>query len=111
MAWKKIAVATVIAASLLANAMLLVVLFWRDSPYWIADHLVDSRDIIGMSVDKVADKLGDEASAGPISEWNDEWDYAIYIGPERGFLPFDSEYIYVKVDACGYIIDAMVTTR
>jgi hypothetical protein len=71
----------------------------------MVDDILDSRILIGKSKDEIARTLGrDDKESGYFREWN-----SIYrLGPERGFIRMDSEWLVIKFDQMGVCVEAAI---
>jgi hypothetical protein len=63
----------------------------------MADDLVNSQRLLGLTRQEVVTLLGDP----PKTEYFKEFDFVYYVGPERGFMSIDSEWLLLKFDADG----------
>lgn len=67
----------------------------------MVDDLLRSRQLKGLSRAQVETILGppDETSYFP------EWDMVCWLGPERGWIRIDSEWLVIRLDAQGLVSD------
>jgi hypothetical protein len=70
----------------------------------MADGLVRSGMLRGQSAAAVRDLLG---PASPTEKWRD-WDLVYWLGPERGPISIDSEWLVVRFDRNGVVSEARV---
>ena len=61
----------------------------------MVDDLLARHELRGLTVDSVTRLLG---PAGPTKSW-DGWDLIYYLGPERGLLRMDSEWLVLRLDS------------
>lgn len=59
---------------------------------WMVDDLLQSRRLIGMTRAQVDALL----SKAPSTEYFSDYDYVYWLGPERGFMSIDSEWLGIK---------------
>ena len=71
----------------------------------MVDDLMRTRPLVGMSRAQLEELLG----VPPPSEYFREYDYVYWLGPERGFVSIDSEWLVVR---CGgdVVVSAQVVT-
>lgn len=82
--------------------------FSKEAPrLTMADGLVRSRVLIGMSLPEV------EAMLGPQSEaqyFRREYDLVYWLGAERNFISIDSEWLVLKLSRQGMVTEARIVT-
>lgn len=61
----------------------------------MADRLVESEALVGMSQTSVAALLGPPTQTDKFQDW----DLVYWLGVERGYLPIDSEWLVIRFDA------------
>jgi hypothetical protein len=59
----------------------------------MADDLVDNKKLIGLTRQEVVACLGEP----PKTEYFKKFDLVYYLGPERGFISIDSEWLVLKL--------------
>ena len=59
----------------------------------MADDLVDNKKLIGLTRQEVVARLGEP----PKTEYFKNFDLVYYLGPERGFISIDSEWLVLKL--------------
>jgi len=65
----------------------------------MADDLVDNRKLIGLTRQEVVALLGEP----PKTEYFREFDMVYYLGPDRGFITVDSEWLVTKLGPDGRV--------
>ncbi|WP_164102270.1 hypothetical protein [Candidatus Laterigemmans baculatus] len=60
----------------------------------MADHLVVRGTLTGLSRAEVVELLGEP----PPTEYFRDWDLVYWLGPERGFISIDSEWLVIRFD-------------
>jgi len=70
----------------------------------MADDLVDSKKLIGLTRQEVVARLGEP----PKTEYFKEFDMVYYLGPERGFISIDSEWLVLKLGPEGRVVRATI---
>ncbi len=70
----------------------------------MADDLVDNKKLIGLTRQEVVARLGDP----PKTEYFKEFDLVYYLGPERGFISIDSEWLVLKLSRDGRVERAAI---
>lgn len=70
----------------------------------MADDLVKKRKLIGLSRPEVVALLGEPSK----TEYFKEFDLVYYLGPERGFISIDSEWLVLKLGHDGRVEVAKV---
>jgi hypothetical protein len=79
-----------------------------DSPRLrMADGLVDSGRLIGMTPDQVAATPGPQIET---SYFRPEYAYVYRLGDERGLFSIDSEWLVLKADPDGTVTEARIVT-
>lgn len=77
---------------------------------WMVDDLM-KRPLVGMKVADVDALLGpDDGPKGTgygSGYWTD-WDRVWWLGPERGFIRIDSEWLVLRVDDAGVVREAQL---
>jgi hypothetical protein len=75
-------------------------LFMRDATRLrMIDDLLDRYDLVGMTRSRVTALLGEpEDGSGDDRYQFPGWDLAYYLGPERGLLGLDSEWLAIRLD-------------
>ena len=68
----------------------------------MANDLVDNKKLIGLTRQEVVSRLG----AQPKTEYFKEFDLVYYLGPERGFISIDSEWLVLKLGTNGRVARA-----
>ncbi len=67
----------------------------------MADRLVARESLLGKSRAEVVALLGDPTE----TEYFHEWDLVYWLGPERGFISIDSEWLVVRFGDGGTVAD------
>lgn len=67
----------------------------------MADRLVARGILTGMSRTEVVELLGEP----PPTEYFRNWDLVYWLGPERGFISIDSEWLVVRFDERGRVAE------
>jgi len=70
----------------------------------MADDLVDNNKLIGLTRQEVVARLGEP----PKTEYFKEFDVVYYLGPERGFISIDSEWLVLKLGPDGRVERAAI---
>ena len=70
----------------------------------MADDLVNRQQLVGLTRQEVVALLGEP----PKTEYFQEFDLVYYLGPERGFMGIDSEWLVLKLGAKGRITKATI---
>ncbi len=70
----------------------------------MADDLVDNKKLFGLTRQEVVALLGEP----PKTEYFKEFDLVYYLGPERGFMSIDSEWLVLKLGPDGRVKRATV---
>jgi hypothetical protein len=70
----------------------------------MADDLVDNKKLIGLTRLEVVALLGEP----PKTEYFKEFDMVYYLGPERGFISIDSEWLVLKLGPDGRVVRATI---
>lgn len=71
----------------------------------MADDLVNGQKLSGLTHQEVVALLGEP----PKTEYFKEYDLVYYLGPERGFMSIDSEWLVLKFGPDGRIKRAAIT--
>jgi hypothetical protein len=72
----------------------------------MADELVGRRTLVGKSRAEVLEMLGE----APKSEYFTDWDVVYWLGPQRGFVAVDSEWLVIRFDESDRVTEAKITT-
>src|SRR5215212_8180343 len=67
----------------------------------MADRIVATKMLTGKTRAQVVEMLGEPPPTGYFKSW----DLVYYLGPERGFMGIDSEWLVVKLDGQGRVSD------
>jgi hypothetical protein len=70
----------------------------------MADRLVARRILIGKSRSDVLGLLGEPPATGYFKEW----DLVYWIGPERGFISIDSEWLVLRLGTNGRVSEVKI---
>ena len=70
----------------------------------MADDLVDNKKLIGLTRQEVVARLGEP----PKTEYFKEFDLVYNLGPERGFISIDSEWLVLKLGPDGRVNRATI---
>jgi len=70
----------------------------------MADDLVDNKKLVGLTRQEVVARLGEP----PKTEYFKEFDLVYYLGPERGFMSIDSEWLVLKLGPDGRVVKATI---
>src|ERR1700731_3445901 len=65
----------------------------------MADDLVSNKKLIGLARQEVVARLGEP----PKTEYFKEFDLVYYLGPERGFISIDSEWLLLNLGPDGRV--------
>lgn len=78
----------------------------------MVDDLLDRHDLRGMTRAEVTALLGepDDAALGQGDPLFHGWDMAYYLGPERGLLALDSEFLVLRLGADQRVSELRVIT-
>ena len=68
----------------------------------MVDDLLSHHPLRGMSRDEVASMLG----TPPKTDYFRDYDFVYWLGPERGFISIDSEWLGIKFGRDGRVSDA-----
>ena len=68
----------------------------------MADRLLARGKLMGNTRDEIVNLLGEP----PATKYAEGWDVVYWLGPERGFLSLDSEWLVLKPDGNGRVADA-----
>lgn len=81
---------------------------WRDESQvqqgvrlGMADRLIARRTLIGKTRAEVVELLGEPPPTGYFADW----DLVYWLGPERGFISIDSEWLVLRLAEDGRVID------
>ncbi|MCI0330248.1 MAG: hypothetical protein L0196_04755 [candidate division Zixibacteria bacterium] len=81
----------------------------RKPPYprlRMVDDLLSREKFIGKAHAEVISLLGEP----PKTEYFSEYDLVYWLGPERSFISIDSEWLIMKLDLSGKVIECALTT-
>ena len=67
----------------------------------MADRLIALRALDGKTRAAVVEMLGEPPATGYFSNW----DLVYWLGPERGFISVDSEWLVLRLDADGRVAE------
>ena len=70
----------------------------------MADRLIARGTLQGMTRTQVFGLLGEP----PPTEYFKNWDLVYWLGPERGFISIDSEWLVVRLAADGRVDDCQI---
>ena len=70
----------------------------------MVDDLVENKKLLGLTRQEVAARLGEP----PKTEYFKNFDLVYYLGPERGFISIDSEWLVVKFGPDGQVETAAI---
>jgi hypothetical protein len=70
----------------------------------MADDLVGSKQLLGLTRQEVVDRLGEP----PKTNYFQKFDLVYYLGPERGFISMDSEWLVLKLGPDGRVERAAI---
>ena len=85
-------------------------LLWSDSHtpasvrLRMADDLVSNKKLIGLARQEVVARLGEP----PKTEYFKDFDLVYYLGPERGFISIDSEWLLLNLGPDGRVQRATI---
>lgn len=80
---------------------------WSDTykrRHRMADTFLLSNRLIGMTHEEVTDLLGKQ----PTTDYFRDWSIVYRLGAERGFLSIDSEWLAMRTDSRGVVVDAKI---
>jgi hypothetical protein len=72
----------------------------------MVDDLLAHHKLVGLSRTEVIALLGED----PRSEYFSDYDFVYWLGPERGGVSTDSEWLVMKFGASDEVIEAKVAT-
>ena len=72
----------------------------------MADRLVAWRTLLGKTRQQALDLLGKPSDEGYFRDW----DLVYWLGPERGFISIDSEWLVVRLGKDDRVIDCRTVT-
>src|SRR5262245_24472150 len=72
----------------------------------MADSLVDRDGLIGKTRNEVLQMLGEQSPEPYFAQW----DLRYWLGPERGFIGIDSEWLVLRFGADGRVIENSIVT-
>jgi hypothetical protein len=70
----------------------------------MVDSLLRQRQLIGMSRSEIVSLLG----APPSTEYFRDYDLVYWLGPERGFISIDSEWLAIRLDPNDRVTEARI---
>jgi hypothetical protein len=70
----------------------------------MADDIIQSRLLLGKGRGEVVALLGQP----PKTVYFKEYDLVYYLGPERGFMSIDSEWLIIKLGKDGRVAEARI---
>ena len=70
----------------------------------MAEDLVDNKKMVGLTRQEVVAQLGEP----PKTEYFKNFDLVYYLGPERGFVSVDSEWLVMKLGQDGRVTRAII---
>jgi hypothetical protein len=70
----------------------------------MADDLVENKKLMGLTRQEVVARLGEP----PKTEYFKNFDLVYYLGPERGFISIDSEWLVLKLGPDGRVVRATI---
>jgi hypothetical protein len=70
----------------------------------MADDLVGNQKLVGLTRQEVVARLGEP----PKTNYFKEFDLVYYLGPERGFISIDSEWLVLKLSPDGRVERAAI---
>lgn len=84
---------------------------WKDPPssntrLSMIDALLQTHDLKGMTRAEVVGLLGEP----PATDYFRHWDLVYFLGPQRGSLRIDSEWLVLKLDENGRVAEWRVAT-
>ncbi len=72
----------------------------------MADRLLARGTLIGLTREEAVGLLGEPPATGYFSDW----DLVYWLGPERGFIGIDSEWLVLRLGADGRVVEARLVT-
>ncbi len=69
-------------------------------------RLLARGTLIGLPREEVVRLLGEPPATGYFSDW----DLVYWLGPERGFIGIDSEWLVLRLGADGRVVEARLVT-
>ena len=67
----------------------------------MTDRLIARRTLLGKTRAEVIEMLGEPPPTGYFADW----DLVYWLGPERGFMSIDSEWLVLRLDEDGRVVD------
>ena len=67
----------------------------------MADRLIARRELLGKTRGDVVELLGEPTPTGHFADW----DMVYWLGPERGFISIDSEWLVLRLAEDGRVVD------
>jgi len=84
---------------------------WRDETQLrrgvrleMADRLIARGTLNGRTRSEVVDLLGEP----PPTEYFAEWNLVYWLGPERGFISIDSEWLVLRLGKAGRVVEVRI---
>jgi len=81
---------------------------WRDEAQvkqgvrlGMADRMIALGTLVGKTRAEVVELLGEPPPTGYFADW----DLVYWLGPERGFISIDSEWLVLRLSADGRVVD------
>jgi hypothetical protein len=72
----------------------------------MVNHLLKRYALVGMARDSVIRLLG----AGDRTNYFKEYDLVYWLGPERGWMSIDSEWLVLRINNQGWVAEARIVT-
>ena len=72
----------------------------------MVDDLLNKNDFHGIARNEVVALLGETSKSGYFADW----DLVYWLGPERGFISIDSEWLVFRLDANQKVIEYRIVT-
>jgi hypothetical protein len=76
----------------------------RYPPLEMADRLVAEGTLRGKTRDEIFRMLGEP----PKTDYFRDWDLVYWLGPERGFMRIDSEWLVIRFDTQGQVTECRI---
>lgn len=77
---------------------------WHGARLEMADRLLAQDILTGMTRAQVIAMLGEPSQEGYFREW----DMVYWLGPERGFMSVDSEWLVLNLDGNGRVVECRI---
>lgn len=74
----------------------------KDKRVWMVDDLIENYNLVGMNKEKIIELLGESPSTNYFKEPNN---LVYWLGPERGFISIDSEWLIIWLNQNGIVIN------